>query len=219
MSVHLQKEMEILKNRLLNLGIMVEEQMVQAIQAFTNQDEDLAHQVMEADLQVDMKELEIEEECLKVLALHQPVAVDLRLMVAALKINNDLERIGDLSVRIAKRVMWHKSAQSTMAFDMVEMSEKTRSLYRNSIDAMINQDVKLAERVCEDDDAIDDMLLEARKKILRSMESGQANMEHWIAELEVAQSLERIADHATNIAEDVIYMVRGEITRHHLESN
>jgi len=221
MSVHLHKEIEIVKSRILNLGIMVEEQLNRACEAILAQDVDLAREVIERDMEIDRKEMDIEEECLKTLALHQPVASDLRYMVGVLKINNDLERIGDLAVNIAEKLPYSsvgtKEPADAEEFDFKTMAEKTSALYRKSLDAMINQDSKLAEQICREDDEVDDLNQEAIQVCLRQIKQYPDLAELWLKKLAAARNLERIADHATNIAEDVIYMVRGEIARHHGE--
>src|SRR3990172_4728848 len=168
MSVHLQRAIEKLKRDLLSLCAIVEEQVEMAMRSLLDRDEDLAQGVRRRDADVDRREVEFEEECLKTLALHQPVAVDLRFIVSALKINNDLERIGDLAVNIARKAE-SVAAQpvAVVAFDLAGMdlagmAEKTLVMLRDSLNAMIHLDVKLAASVCVRDDEIDRMKREIR---------------------------------------------------------
>ena len=161
--------------------------------------------------------MRIEEECLKILALHQPVAVDLRFIVAILKINNDLERIADLAVNIAQRGMFVASeTHRCELFHIPEMAEKVKDMLANSLDALVNADTKLAHAVCDADDEVDDLLRETYTKVHRHIEDDLESMKCASLHLDISRQLERIADLATNIAEDVIYMIKGQIIRHGL---
>jgi phosphate transport system protein len=215
MSVHLQREIGNLKKRLLSLCALVEDQVQTAVRALLERNQSMAQEVERRDAEIDAREVEVEEECLKTLALYQPVAIDLRLVVAALKINNDLERIGDLAVNIARKAAaFSQGPPVEIPFDIASMSEKTQNMLRESLDALINMDVKLAHQVCADDDEVDRMKHEFR---FRAEELIRANPERTSALLRllaVSRNLERIADCATNIAEDVVYMVEGRIARH-----
>jgi phosphate transport system protein len=215
MSVHLQREINHLKKRLLSLCALVEDQVHLAVRALLERDEESAAAVERRDAEIDQIEVEVEEECLKTLALHQPVAIDLRLVVAALKINNDLERIGDLAVNIARKAAaFAREPPIDIPFDIAGMWQKTQAMLRDSLDALVNVDAKLAQQVCLRDDEIDRLKHEFR---LRTEELIARNPERTSALLRLAavtRNLERIADCATNIAEDVIYMVEGRIARH-----
>lgn len=215
MSVHLQREIERLKRQVLSLCAIVEEQVQMAIRALLEQDEELARGVQHRDDQIDQREVEIEEECLKTLALHQPVAGDLRFIVAALKINNDLERIGDLAVNIARKAeVYATRSPRAVPFDLASMSERTLGMLRDSLDALVNLDVSLANGICARDDEIDRRKREIRRQVEQMIRDDPDQTKPLLRLLAVTRNLERIADLATNIAEDVIYMVEGKIVRH-----
>jgi phosphate transport system protein len=215
MSVHLQREIEHLKKELLSLCAMVEEQVQRAVRALLDRDQAAARRVEQRDAEIDQWEVEVEEECLKILALHQPVAGDLRFLVAALKINNDLERIGDLAVNIARKAAAF-AGQSffEIPFDLAGMGEKAQAMLRDSLDALVNLDPKLANAVCARDDAVDQMKRMIRSRAEEMMCHDPRAIAPMLTLIAVSRNLERIADHATNIAEDVIYMVEGKIIRH-----
>ncbi len=216
MSVHFQKELDQLKRSLLALCALVEEQVRDAVRALLERDEELADSVEHRDKKIDDREIEIEEECLKVLALHQPVAVDLRLIVAALKINNDLERIGDLAVNIARKARAIAGVPGfSVPFDLGGMSEKVEAMLHDSLDALVNMDARLAGDVCARDDAVDAMKREIRVGAEAMIRRNPEDTQPLMKVIAVGRNLERIADCATNIAEDVIYMVDGRIVRHH----
>jgi phosphate transport system protein len=215
MSVHLQREIDGLKRQLLSLCAVVDEQVQLAMRALIDRDEPLARQVRQRDSDVDQREVEVEEECLKILALHQPVAVDLRFIVAALKINNDLERIGDLAVNIARKARAVASGPPmAIPFDLAAMSEKTQALLRDSLDAMVNLDAKLASEVCGRDDEVDHMKRAIRRQAEEMIAADPSITRILLRLVAVSRNLERIADLATNIAEDVVYLVDGKIIRH-----
>ena len=215
MAVHLQREIGSLKNRMLSLCALVEEDLRQAVQAVDRRDPTLARQVIARDLQVDHEEVSIEEECLKLLALHQPVANDLRFIVAVLKLNNDLERIADLAVNIAERALFLSSQTPLdIPYDFSAIAEKTQARLRQSIDALINRDADLARKVGLADDEVDAINREAFNRVTSMIKTHPDDLDALIALLSVSRYLERIADHASNIAEDVIYLVEGRIIRH-----
>ena len=215
MSVHFQKELENLKKRILSLGAMVEERVRMAINAIETEDSSFAQRIIDADSEVDETEVEIEEECLKTLALHQPVAVDLRFITAVIKINNDLERIGDEAVNIAQRVVvMAKRTNIDPVFDYSYMAEKAEYMLRKSLDALVNLDLDLALKVCLLDDEVDRMRDEVYDIVKNSLFDNRDDFGYLINLLLISRHLERIADYATNIAEEVIYMVQGEIVRH-----
>jgi phosphate transport system protein len=217
-SKHLEKEIENLKKLILALSARVEDNVYKAVQSLTERNSALAESIVKNDPSIDQTEVAIEEECLKVLALHQPVAIDLRFIVAILKINSDLERMGDLAVNIAERAMFLATREKPeVPLDLPLMAEKTKAMMKKSLDSLMKQDAKLAYEVLEADDEIDAMNREMYGAIQDAIRRKPEHLESLIHLLSCSRHLERIADHATNIAEDVIYMVDGVIVRHHAE--
>jgi phosphate transport system protein len=215
MAVHLQNEIDTLKKDLLTLCAAVEQQVEKAVRALLDGDAKLAEEVEQGDQEIDQQEVEVEEDCLRLLVLYQPVAGDLRLVIAALKINNDLERIGDLAVNIAhKAVSLAQEPAVEIPFDLPGMWSKTRAMLRDSLDAMVRADPRLAKDVCERDDEVDRIKHDARVRIEELIHRDPAATHRLLRLLAASRNLERIADCATNIAEDVIYMVNGRIIRH-----
>ena len=215
MSVHLQREIDKLKKSLLSLCALVEDQVQSAVQAVLNRDEAQAREIVERDVKIDQLEVEVEEECLKTLALHQPVATDLRLIISALKINTDLERIGDMAVNIARKgVGLASDTPVEITFDLRGMWSKTHSMLRDSLDALVNMDSELAHSVCTRDDEIDAMKREFRMEMESRIQRDPENVKQYLRFMAISRNLERIADMATNIAEDVIYLAQGKIVRH-----
>ena len=215
MSVHFFRELENLKKRILSLGAMVEERVHMAIKAIDTRDGNLAAKIIAADREIDETEVEVEEECLKILALYQPVAGDLRLITAVIKITNDLERIGDEAVNIAERVSnIARRVPVTVSFDYVLMAEKAEFMLKSSLDALVKLDADLAYKVCLLDDEVDVMNRAVYDKVKDAIPDQPEGAGYLINFLLVARHLERIADHATNIAEEVIYMIKGVISRH-----
>ncbi len=215
MPVHLQREIESLKKKLLSVGSLVEENLWRAVKSIADRDVELAEQAAQADLEIDALEVEVEEDCLKVLALHQPVAIDLRFIVAVLKINNDLERIGDLAVNVAKRARSISAlGDYDTGLDFGEMAGAVQKMVRTSLDSLVNLDAGLAEDVCAADDEVDAMHRENYRRVKRTLREDPERFDVLLHMVSVSYHLERIADHATNIAEDVVYMVEGRIIRH-----
>jgi phosphate transport system protein len=215
MPKHLQREIENLKNNLLSLSAIVEGSVTRAVRSVENRDEAMASHVMNEDEIIDKVEIEVEEECLKILALHQPVAVDLRFIIAALKINNDLERIGDLAVNIAERSL-ALAARPDFEFvsNFLIMCEKAVLMLKQCLDSFITLDSKLALSVCASDDEVDALYREMFDKIKTGIRNDPGKIDEFLQVLSISRHLERIADHATNIAEDVVYMIEGDIIRH-----
>jgi phosphate transport system protein len=215
MSKHLERDLDNLQRDLLGLASSVEEAIHKSIRALQGRDASLARQVIDGDTAIDEEENMIEEECLKLLALHQPVARDLRRITAALKINAELERMADLAEDIAERAL-HLSQLSSipMPFKLQRMTDLTTSMVRQSLDAFVNLDVRLAKLVCRLDDEVDSYNHEIIEELIEIMEQSPALVEPGLSFFSATRHLERIADHATNIAEDVIYLVEGEIVRH-----
>ena len=215
MAIHLQRELDQLKKRILSLGAMVEERVRMSLKAMKNRDSDLAERIINTDHEIDESEMEIEEECLKILALHQPVAVDLRFLSAVIKINNDLERIGDEAVNIAERVqIISKREKLDIPFDFSVMAEKAEIMLKTSLDAVVNLDLDLAVKVIISDDEVDSYQNKAYDVIKKAIETHPDRTGYLINLFLISRHLERIADHAQNIAEEVIYMIEGEIVRH-----
>jgi phosphate transport system protein len=209
------KEIDKLKDMILSLGTDVEESVKRAVRSLTTRNTQLAMNVIDGDINIDQREVDVEEECLKILALYQPVAADLRLIIAILKINNDLERIADLAVNIAERAV-HLSTQDRVEipFDFNSMAEKTQLMIKKSLDAFVNMDANLAREVLTSDDEVDAMNREVYTRCEEAIRKNPDKINCLIQLLSAAKYLERSADHATNISEDVIYLVQGEIIRH-----
>mgnify|MGYP003604019032 FL=1 len=215
MTMHFIREVENLKREILALGGLVEESVQKAIRSVTSNNSELAQEVVRRDDEIDELEVDIEEDCLKILALHQPVAVDLRFIVSVLKINSDLERIGDLSVNIAQRALLLAHEPDFPRPDILStMAEKARAMLRDSLDALVRWDRALAERVLKSDDDVDAMNRQVYDAIRAELEKGTRDVASNIHMLTVSRATERIADHATNIAEDVLYLIEGTIVRH-----
>jgi phosphate transport system protein len=218
MVIHLQREMERLKNRVLHLSAVVEESTHKAVKSLEERNRRLAQQVIENDIEIDKMEVEIEEECLKILALHQPVAVDLRFIIAVLKINNGLERIGDIAVNIAERATFLATRKRLdIPFDFYKMAEKAQSMLKRSLDALMKMDPNMARDVCASDDEVDAMNREMYLQVEDGIRKHPDRVKSLMHLLSASRHLERMADLATNIAEDVIYLTEGEIVRHRAE--
>ena len=218
MSLILQKEVDNLKKNILSLGGFVEEQVHYAVKSLIQMDKKMAEQVVLRDADVDQAEVEMEESCLKLLALYQPVATDLRFIIAVLKINSELERIGDLAVNIAKRTQLidhhHKFNEVGMLSEMTDLVE---SMLKMSLDSLVNQEVSMAVRVCDTDDEVDQFNRELYRKVCQHMKEIPEKLDGFVHFLNISHQLERIADLTTNIAEDVLYMIQGKIVRHHVD--
>jgi phosphate transport system protein len=215
MSKHLERDLENLQQSLLTLAASVEEALHKAIRALQERDAELAREVIAGDDRIDADENHVEEECLKILALHQPVAVDLRRVTAAMKVNGELERMADLAEDIAERAV-HLASLPPMAVPakLQRMTDLTTAMVRQSLDAFVNLDVRQARTVCRLDDEVDRYNEEIIAELIAAMRSSPANLEAGLSFFSATRHLERIADHATNIAEDVVYLVEGEIIRH-----
>lgn len=219
MSKHFQKEISIIKRDMLKLAAMVEESLDLAVKSVLDRDYSFARQVIDSDFRIDNAEVEIEEECLKILALHQPVAIDLRFIVAVLKMNSDLERIGDLAVNIAEHSCFLAlQEQLAFPFDFAGMSEKAQFMLKTALDSLVNMDARSARQVCATDDQVDEINRSMYKLVEAEIKKNPGNVNLLMHYLCISRHLERIADHATNIAEDVIYMIEGEIVRHLAEN-
>jgi len=215
MTKHLLRDLEHLKKQILLVGSMVEGAILKATTALLERRPELAADVLEGDDAIDTREVMVEEECLKILALHQPVAIDLRYIITALKVNNDLERMGDLARNIAGRAAdLLRQPPIRLPAEFPAMVDTVRRMVRDSLDALVNSDVELARRVLAADDVVD----QVHRQMFRDMQAAARKdpdcIEAAINVLSASRNLERIADQCTNIAEDVIFLVEGEIVRH-----
>lgn len=215
MAKHFQRELDRIKRMILSMGAMVEERFRDMVSAIETFDTETAERLIKLDYEVDEMDVEIEEECLKIIALHQPVAVDLRFLAAVLKINKELERIGDEAVNVAQRIQTiTKKPGIDFVFDYAVMAEKAQTMLKMSLDALVNMDVDVALKVLTMDDEVDQIKNEAYRLIQAAIRNTPDHVEYLINLLLISRHLERTADHATNIAEEVVYMVEGEIVRH-----
>ena len=213
--MHLDREIELLKARTLSLAARVEESLRQALKSVKERDAALARSVIEGDEIIDQLDVALEEECLKVLALYQPVAVDLRFVFSIFKVTNELERIGDLAADIAERAeSLADAAPEPLPTPLVAMSQKAQAMVKRSLDALVNQDAELAREVCRSDDEVDGLHRTMFALVERAMHEHPERIELLLPFLSISRYLERVGDHATNIAEDVIYSVEGRIVRH-----
>lgn len=215
---HFHKGLEKIKKMILSLGALVEERVHMASQSVEKRDREMAQTVIRSDFEIDEMEVEIEEECLKSIALYQPVAGDLRFLVAIIKINNELERIGDQAVNIAQRMLRvAKETPCEINFDYSLMAQKVEYMLKQSLDALVKMDVDIALKICLMDDEIDQYRRDAYDYIKDAMYNNIDHLGYLINLLLISRHLERLADHTTNIAEEVIYMIEGEIVRHSKE--
>lgn len=215
MKVHLDTEIDKLKRSILILSSMVEEAVRNAVVAVTERDGEKALRVIENDNAIDRKEIEIEEECLKILALHQPVAGDLRYVVTCMKVNNELERIGDLGESIAKRACFiakHPGTENIV--DFKPMMDIARNMLKGALDSLIYMNEDLAREVMNRDDSVDKYRRDIFKELKKNIKKDPERVSYYLNLMNVSRHLERIADCATNICEDIIYMIRGDIVRH-----
>lgn len=215
MSQHLLRDLENLHRDILALAGLVEQTIFQAIQALTRRDVQLAYQVISTDAQIDEEENHVNEECLKILALHQPVAIDLRRIASAMMIVVDLERMGDLAEEIAECALeLTRRPGLPTPIRLEEMTELCTSMVRQSLDAFVNLDVGQARLIHRLNEDVDDLATEIREELIRQVKESPHVVESWLSFFVATRDLKRIADHATNIAEDVLYLVEGEIVRH-----
>ncbi len=215
MQKHLQKDIDSLKNKIITMGSEIEDRVYKSSLALINRDERQVNEILQSDRQIDKMEVDIEEHCLKILALYQPVAIDLRFIIAVLKINNELERVGDIAVNIAERAAFlAKYKDFEIPYDVRRMATKVESMLTRSIDALVHMDVQLAHQIRAEDDEVDEynreMYARAKDLLIKSPEDINCTLHA----LSAGRHFERIADHACNIAEDVIYLVDAEIVRH-----
>ena len=212
---HYEEELKELHLKVLEMGGFVEKQITNATAAMLQRDDDLARLTIQRDHTVNRMDVEIDDLCIRLLALHQPAAKDLRLITTGLKINADLERIGDMAVNMCERVLeLNQEAQLKPFIDLPRMVEVAQSMLRESLDAFVREDVELALKVCRDDDIIDGLTHQLIRELLSFMVEDPQTIGRSIGLIFVAKYIERIADHATNIGEMVIFMVKGKSIRH-----
>jgi phosphate transport system protein len=215
MSKHLQSDLEALKKSLLTMGALVEESLEKAASALLDRKAALASEVIAGDEKLDRLEVEIEEECLKILALHQPVAHDLRFVAAVMKINNDLERMGDAAVNIAERAEALAREEAITLPPLLKSMVRTAvAMTRESLQAFVGNDPQAARRICVRDEEVDRENREVISQLQKMMAADPGLVDRCLHAFSASRHVERIADHATNIAEDVVYMVEGDIIRH-----
>lgn len=219
MSKHWERDLDNLQRHLMALAASVEEAIFKGTRSLQERDPSLARQVVEGDSVIDQEENYIENECLKMLALHQPVAIDLRRIIVALKINADLERIADLAVNIAERALSLAELPRLAGPDKLQgMTDLTIAMVRQSLDAFVMFNAEQARQVIRLDDEVDRYNREIIEALIVHMQQTPEQVPAFLAFFSAVRQLERIADHATNIAEDVVYLIEGEIIRHHPES-
>jgi len=212
---HLHREIENIKKEIIREASLVETNLRESIKALMTRDLPLAEDIANRDHIIDELEVELEEECLKIFALYQPVAVDLRYLVAFLKLNNDLERIGDLAANIASRAAsLAVKAPVDIPSQIPEMSELVQKMLKDSLDALVDLDSEKAKSVLLQDDSVDNLHLSMYQEVGDNIQFDPQHVGVWMEILAVSRYLERVADHCTNIAEDVEYMVHGRIQRH-----
>jgi phosphate transport system protein len=213
---HFQEELEVLKTRLLEMGGLAEERVRHAVQALAERDYGLIDAVLSGDEPVNQLHIEVDDRVLKLLALHQPMAADLRVIVAAVKINTDLERVGDLAVNIGeagKRYLQHAPVKPLI--DIPRMGELAQKMLRDALDAFVRRDIVLAEAVLAADDTLDGLKTQIFRELLTYMLQAPDTIEPSLDLILISRHLERIGDHATNVAEDVIFILSAKDVRHH----
>ena len=213
---HFQRELETLKERLLAMGGLAEERVRTAMQGLVERDGELIDQVLNGDMPLNELHIEVDDLCLKLLALHSPMAADLRAVMAAIKINSDLERVGDMAVNIgeaARRYIHHPPVKRLI--DIPRMAGAAQRMLRESLDSYVRGDVPLAQQVLDQDDELDTLKTQVFRELLTYMLQDPSTIEPALDLILISRHLERIGDHATNVAEDVIFMVSGRDVRHH----
>jgi phosphate transport system protein len=214
---HFDDELKSLKEKILRMGGLAEEQVQGAMRALLDRDSDLARKVIENDHRVNSMDVEVDEDCLRLLALQQPTARDLRFITTAMKISTELERISDLAENICERAIeLNEEPQLKPYIDIPRMANWSLRMVKEALDAFVNNDAELARKVCRDDDFVDDLTHQLFRELLSFMLENPQTITRAIRITFIAKYLERIADHATNVAELVVYMAEGKIIRHTL---
>ena len=217
MQRHFHEELEALKQTLLAMGGLVEDQIRRVMRALLERDGVLAQEVIDRDARVNAYDVEVDEKCVELLALNQPAASDLRFITTAMKIVTDLERIGDQAVNIAQRALeLHQEPQLKPYVDLPRMAEMAQRMVKESLDAFVTRDTELARRVCGEDAAVDALKEQIFRELLTFMMGDPRTIPRALRLILISRFMERVADHATNIAEMVIYMVEGKMVRHTL---
>ncbi len=215
---HFEEDLKELKEKLLRMSSLVEESISLSIKSLVDREAALAHKVVDQDDQIDQLEIEVDEVCLKLLALQQPQARDLRFIAASMKIVNDLERMGDLAVNIAHRSLdLLKAPLLKPLIDIPRMAQAAQGMLKDSLNAFVNNDVGLAKEVCNRDDEVDQLNVQIFRELLTYMLQDPSSVQRAVDLILVAKNLERIADHSTNIAEDVIYIVEAKVVKHQMD--
>jgi phosphate transport system protein len=215
---HFEQELEKLKSKLLEMSALVESAIYRSVQGVVEKSEDLAQQVLRNEARINQLEIEIDDLAISLLALQAPLAADLRLVTAAIKINNDLERMGDLSVSIAQSALaLVREPIIRPLIDIPHIAGLAQGMVRKALDAFVNRDADMARSVLASDDAVDNMRTASFHELVSFMEKNPSQIPQALYLLSVIRNLERIADHATNIAEDVMFLVKGIDVRHHNE--
>ena len=215
---HFEQELEQLKAKLLEMSALVESAVYRSVQGVVEKNEELAHQVLKNESRINQLEIEIDDMAISLLALQAPLAADLRLVTAAIKINNDLERMGDLSVSIAQAALaLIREPIIRPLIDIPHIAGLAQGMVRKALDAFVNRDSELARSVLASDDAVDNMRTASYHELISFMENNPQQIRQAIYLLSVVRNLERVADHATNVAEDVLFLVKGIDVRHHNE--
>jgi phosphate transport system protein len=219
MDTHFRTELEELKQNLLMMATLVEEAIHNAVQSLMKRDSDLAQKAFEAEDKINTMDIDINSKCLNLLALRQPMAADLRFITSAMKIVTDLERMGDQAINIAERaISLNQEPQLKPYIDIPRMSEITQSMVKDVLDAFVNGDSKLARSVCERDDLVDGLNDQVFRELLTYMYGDSQTITRAVHLMIVCRCLERIGDHATNIAEDVIFMLDARVIKHHADA-
>jgi phosphate transport system protein len=215
MQRHFDEELKILKEKILQMGALVEDQIRNSIKSLVDRDSDLARQVIVNDHRVNAMDVEVDEDCLRLIALHQPMAKDLRFITTAMKISTELERMSDLAENIAERAIeLNEEPQLKPYIDIPRMAEHTQRMVKEALDAFVNRDAALARKVCTDDDFVDDLTHQIFRELLTYMIEDPHTISRAVRITFVSKYLERMADHATNVAELVVYLAEGKIIRH-----
>jgi phosphate transport system protein len=219
METHFQQELNQLKSELLRMAGLAERAIRNAVEALVKRNTPLAEKTIKEDAQINEMEIDIDERCIKLLALHQPMAADLRFITSAMRINTELERIGDQAVNIAERVIsLNQEAQLKPYMDIPRMAEITQAMVKDVLDAFVNGDANLARSVCERDDRVDALNDQVFRELLTYMMADSSTISRAVHLIIVSRCLERIADHATNIAEGVIFMAKALVIKHHADA-
>jgi phosphate transport system protein len=214
-SSHYEKELQEIKNGLVYLGALTEKAIQTAMKSLAERNSDIAHKVIRSDNEIDKLDTELEERCIKILALRQPTAIDLRFITTAIKITGHLERIGDMAVNIAeKAILLSEEPQLKPYMDLPRMTDLVAGMIKDSLDSFIRNDLSLAEKVRETEQVVDDLNEQIFRELLTFMMEDSKSIHRALLIMQVSKNMERIADHAKGIADMVMYMVTGECVRH-----